>query len=33
MTTFNEVVTYLKDKVRGTSPTHPRANTGATTFG
>ena len=29
MTAFDEVVTYLQDKVRATSPTHPRANTGA----
>ena len=29
MTAFNEVVDYLKDKVRATSPTHPKANTGA----
>ena len=29
MTAFNEVVKYLTDKVRATSPTHPRANTGA----
>ena len=29
MTAFNKVVDYLKEKVRATSPTHPKANTGA----
>ena len=29
MTAFNEVVEYLKDKVGKTSPTHPKANSGA----